>query len=110
MELTKSNKQTKQAPYDWSKYDRTYNNAIDLVAQCVGYHRQSMKPLRAIVLKEAYFHLFKKGLEILMKQQVAKFEEQSKMTFDGVEIKCGSSMQFDSIICEYFSTVDQIND
>lgn len=110
MELTTSNKPAKQAPYDWSKYDRTYNNAIDLVAQCVGYHRQSMKPLRSITLKESYYHLFKKGLEVLMKQQGAKFEEQSKMTFDGVEIKCGSVYQFESIICEYYSTVEQIND
>lgn len=100
MELVKS-KVGKLAPKDYSQYERTYNNAIDLVAQCVGYHRLKGSPLRAIVLKPAYYHLFKKGVEVLNKKK--KQEPFVEMAFDGVLIKEGNAKQFDSIVCEFYS-------
>ena len=90
---------TKQAPFNWSKYDRTGNTAIDLVAQAIGYHRQTRKPIKAIKLKATYYDLFKAGIEVIRKQ---RFEEQElNLFFDGVEIKRGSTAQFDSLKCEY---------
>lgn len=99
----------KPAPFDWSNYERTYNNAIDLVAQCVGHHRKTMKPLRAIILKPTSHDLFRAGLRILMAKEGQKMDDMAEMRFDGVEIKRGNPMQFDSIRCEYYPTVDPLS-
>lgn len=96
--------QTKPEPFNWSNYQRTYNNAIDLVGQCVGYHRKTMKPLKAIILKPTSHDLFRAGLRILMAKQGKKFDDMAPLYFDGVELKRGNAMQFDSIICEYYPT------
>lgn len=92
--------QSKQAPFDWSNYQRTGNNAIDIVAQCVGYNRKARKPLKTIILKPTYYSLFKAGLEILMKERIE--DVATEMTFDGVKIERGSQSQWDNVICEYY--------
>jgi len=101
MEIVKS-QVGKIAPRDYSKYERTYNNAIDLVAQCVGFHRLKGSPLKAIVLKPASYELFRKGIEFLMKQKGRKNEPLEEMTFENVAIKRGDSKQFDTMICEFY--------
>lgn len=101
MEIVKSKVGT-VAPRDYSKYERTYNNAIDIVAQCVGYHRQKGSPLKAIILKPASYMLFKKGIEVLMAKNGRKNEPLNEMTFDGVLIKEGDARQFDTLVCEFY--------
>lgn len=98
-----SNIQQKPAPFDWSNYQRTYNNAIDLVAQCVGYHRAKMKPLKAIILKPTYHDLFRAGLKVLAKKEL---DPNAELYFDGVLLRRGNAMQFDSIRCEYYPVVN----
>lgn len=98
-------KQHRTEPFNWSNYDRTYNNAIDLVAQCIGYHRSACKPLRAIYLKPASYHLFVAGLRLLMAKQGKLFDEKADIFFDGVKILHGNSRQFDTIKCEYYEQV-----
>lgn len=93
--------QNKPAPFDWSNYQRTYNNAIDLVAQCVGYHRKTRKPIKAIILKPSYHDLFRAGIAVLSKKEL---DPLADLFFDGVEIKRGNGMQFDSLRCEYYPT------
>lgn len=87
-------------PINWSKYERTYNNAIDLCAQCIGYHRARMLPLKAITLKPMYYELFKKGLEVLMKKRLE--DPFTDLYFDGVLIKKGETRQFENMVCEYY--------
>jgi len=65
-----------------------------------------MKPLKAIVLKATYYELFKKGSEVLAKQKKMFFDPSATLMFDGVEIKQGSMMQFDSLKCEYYDSVE----
>ena len=93
---------TRPEPFDWSNYQKTYNTAIDLVAQCVGYHRAKGSALKAIYLKPTYHDLFRQGLKLLSKQDL---DPNAKMYFDGVELKRGNSMQFDSIRCEYYEQI-----
>jgi hypothetical protein len=90
----------KKEPYNWSKYDRTGNTAIDLVAQAVGYHRKVRKPIKAVRLKASYYDLFKAGIEVLSKQRFT--DVATEMFFDGVKVTRGSNMQFDSLTCEYY--------
>jgi hypothetical protein len=91
--------QTKKQPFDWSNYDRTYNNSIDLVAQAVGWARKNNKPLKAIILKPTSYDLFKAGINVLAK---AEIDPNTELYFDGVLIKRGGSKQFESLICEYY--------
>lgn len=93
---------TKPAPYNWANYERTGCNAIDLVAQCIGYHRQARKPLKAIILKPTSFDLFRAGMRVLMKRTGVDMEDMTDFTFDGTPVKRGNHMQFDSLKCEYY--------
>jgi hypothetical protein len=92
--MTQQNK-----PYDFSQFNRTHNNAIDLVAQAVGWARRNRKPLACVKLKPTYFDLFRKGMEILMKKPLVGYEE---FEFDGVKVERGSGLQFDTIRLEYY--------
>jgi len=89
-------------PIDWSSYERTGNNAIDLVAQCVGWHRWAKKPLKTIYLSYRYYELFKAGMAVLMAKQGKILENFTEFSFDGVKILKGSDYQFDAIKCEYY--------
>ncbi|MFX1704585.1 hypothetical protein PV783_11560 [Chitinophaga sp. CC14] len=94
-------------PFNFSDYNRTYNNAIDLVAQAVGYHRKRQNPLKAIILRPAYYDLFRKGVEVLMltskNKQVLKDEEE--LTMDHIPVRRGSPFQWEPLICEFHKPV-----
>jgi hypothetical protein len=94
----------KKEPFNWSNYQRTYNDAIDIVAQCVGHARATGKGLKTIYLKPTYHDLFRQGLKVLRKINGFEpdFDPNAPMYFDGVELKRGSPLQFDSIRCEYY--------
>lgn len=98
--MSKIIQSAKPEPFNWATYQRTGNNAIDLVAQAVGYHRQIKKPLKAIILKPMSYELFKRGTEVLAKQRIE--DPATEMLFDGVTIKCGNPKQFDTMIFEYW--------
>lgn len=92
-------------PFDFSRYERTYNNAIDIVAQAVGWARLNNKPIACVRLKPSYYDLFKCGVEVLMKKELVGYEE---LEFDGVKIARGNALQFDTVKLEYYvmSNVD----
>lgn len=71
------------APISYSKFDRTYNNAIDLVAEAVGHSQASGKALKQIQLAPMFYLLFKKGAEVLARQE---FSHETILTWQGVEI------------------------
>lgn len=89
----------KTAPIDYSGYTRTHNNAIDLVTQAAGYARTAGKAVKAFVLKPASYDLFRAGLELIMKKPL---DPVSVLTFEGIEIKKGGRMQFESLVIEYY--------
>lgn len=89
----------KTVPYDFSNYQKSYNNAIDLVAQAVGWARANNKPLACVKLKPTSFDLFRKGVEVLTKKTLSGYEE---LEFDGVKVERGSFSQFDTIKLEYY--------
>lgn len=86
-------------PIDYSGYVRTHNNAIDLVTQAAGYVRMAGKPVKALVLKPASYDLFRAGMELIMKKPL---DPVSVLTFEGIEIKKGGRMQFESLVIEYY--------
>lgn len=102
-EIIKQPQTTKPAPFNWSNYERTYNNAIDLVAQCIGYHRKKMMPIRAIHLNDYYFGLFRAGVRVLMESHGQKFDDTSELFFDAVKVVRGDRRQFDPLKVEYWN-------
>lgn len=71
-------------PYlDHSRYDLTYNKAIDMVAACVGHSKRTGMALKEIRLNPHFYTLFKKGTEVLAKQQLP-FETQ--LEFEGIPV------------------------
>lgn len=89
----------KTNPIDFSGYTRTYNNAIDLVTQAAGHARKAGKAVKSYILKPASFDLFRAGLELIMKKPL---DPVSVLMFEGVEVKKGGRMQFDSLVVEYY--------
>lgn len=89
----------KTKPNDYTNYQRTGNNAIDLVAQAAGYARMAGKPAKAFILKPASYDLFRAGLEIIMNKPL---DPVFILTFEGVEIKKGGRMQFESLVIDYY--------
>lgn len=90
----------KQEPIDFSGYQRTHNNSIDLVTQAAGYARTSGRPVRAFILKPASYDLFKAGVEVLMKKRL---EPQAVLTFEGIEVKRGGRAQFESLVVDWYA-------
>jgi len=91
--------QTKKEPFNYSNYEKTYNNSIDLVAQAVGYARKANKPVKSIVLKPTSYDLFKAGINVLAKAEIDPITE---LYFDGILIKRGNPGQFDSLFFQYY--------
>lgn len=93
----------KVKPIDYASYQRTGNNAIDLVAQAAGYIRATGRPVKAYVLKPTSYDLFRAGLEIMMN---APLDPVSVLTWEGVEIRKGGRAQFESLVIEYYTRQD----
>lgn len=97
-----NNELIKPTNFSFSSYQRTYNNAIDLVAECVGYHRGIHAPIKAIHLRPDRYGLFQKGVEVLMRQQGKEYNPDQRMEFDGVYIENGGRYQIESIRVEFY--------
>lgn len=92
-------------PLSLSNYERTYNNAIDLVAEAAGWAlKKSLKPVAAIVLKPSRYEQFVKGVEVLQGGELTEDEKQG-LTFQGIKILKGSNAQIDSLRLEYVENV-----
>jgi hypothetical protein len=89
---------SRPAPFNYSTYVRTHNNAIDLVAQAVGYIQTVRRPVRALVLKPMSYELFRAGVEVLMKKKIDPITE---LTFDGYKVIKGGRAQFESLVIDW---------
>lgn len=102
MLIKHSNKTVKEAPNSLSDYERTHNNAIDIVTEAVGWaNKVSTKMVAAIILKPTKFRLFKEGLRLLMEYHGQPFTDVAEYTFEGYRIMEGSRGQSESVLFEY---------
>lgn len=83
---------------NYSDYARTGNNAIDLVAQAVGWANKNRKPIVSVTLNRLNYAKYWAGTEILMKRPLP---EQHLLTFEGVPILQGSKGQFEALTIQY---------
>lgn len=90
---------------DHSNYNRTFNHALDLVSQAVGWaQKHSAKPLKAIRLKPTAFMLMVKGLEVMQNKEITE-EEQHYLEFEGVKLLKGGRGQIDTMQMEFVENV-----
>jgi hypothetical protein len=82
---------------DISKWEKTYNHAIDLCLACVSWHRHKKQPLKAIWLRSNYYDLLYNGMSILQQSN-----EDFQYELDGVPIYRGDKHQISKILCEFF--------
>lgn len=90
----------------FSEFEMTGNKSIDMVAECVAYHRKKGMPLKAIILQDAYFELFKMGVRIMMDHKEKAFQRDSILYFDGVEVRPGTKAQRDIMNYEFHVITD----
>ncbi len=89
-------------PSSLSDYERTCNNAIDLVAEALGHaNKISNRVVAAIVLKPMKYKLFVEGLKFIMARKGVEWQEGTEITWEGIKILEGSRAMFDSIRFEY---------
>lgn len=97
-------------PHSLSDYERTYNRAIDLVAEALGHAQKiSNRVVAAIVLKPMRYKLFVEGLKFLMAKKGAEWIEGAEITWEGVKVLEGPKNQFDSIRFEYVERAFKMN-
>ena len=91
--------------YDFSRYERTHNRAIDMCANFIGCARENRLPLKALHLTPLYYEWFKSGIQVLMKRPLMDGE---LLEFDGVNIELGSRYHSNPIILEYYEQQIQV--
>jgi hypothetical protein len=89
-------------PKSLSDYDRTFNKAIDLVAEALGHaNKISNRMVAAIVLKPTMYDLFVEGLKYITAQRGHQWQEGTEIAWEGVKVLRGPRGQFDSLRYEY---------
>jgi hypothetical protein len=83
---------------DFSQYERTGNNALDLVAQAIGHAQHYKLPVESVTLSRRHYALFWAGTEILRKEPLP---DQHRLTFEGIPVLQGEKGQIDSITVQY---------
>jgi hypothetical protein len=77
---------------DWKA---TGNQALDGCVSCIIYYRERGIALESISLRPAFYHLFKIGVEKMLKR---KLEDEELMQIDHVKIDLGSLFQPSTIL------------
>ncbi len=85
---------------DYSNYEKTGNNAIDIVAQAVGWAKANRKPIKSVTLSRSQYGLFWAGMEILRQEP---FPTEHFLTFEGIPVLRGEPGQFDTITIQYIN-------
>lgn len=99
-----NNDKQRQAPNDLSDYVRTYNHAIDLVTQAVGYAKKaSIRQVAAIRLKPTAYRNFVEGIKVLLRQQGSSddLDPAIQLEWEGYPVLEGGRAQIDSVVVEY---------
>lgn len=80
--------------FDYSDYERTHVQAVDFVAQVVGYHRHKLIPVKAIYLKKRLYDQFFAWVLAKSCEMYGKKDGEEKI-FD--TIASGRALEFDSV-------------
>lgn len=85
---------------DIYNYQKTYNIAVDMCVACIQHNRQFNMPLKAIVLSNAYYSIFKKWVRDNYGEETAEME----FAIDDVTIRCETIRTGKSLMEEYFKS------
>jgi chaperone required for assembly of F1-ATPase len=89
-------------PRQLSDWERTYNNAIDIVAEAVAHAKKvETRYVTAVRLKPSAYANFVEGVKILMARQGQQWDPMVELTWEGVLVLEGSKAQIDTIKFEY---------
>jgi hypothetical protein len=88
--------------YNFSKYEPTFNSALDFCANVIECARRNQQAVKALHLTPTYYEWFKSGVQTLMNRAL---EDGELMQFDGVNIEKGSRFQSKNIVIEYYEQV-----
>lgn len=92
----------RSTPDSNNEYIRTYNHAIDLVGEALGWAKKySSRVVSAIVLKPTKYLLFVEGLKTILASKGIEWNNAAPITWEGVEVLQGSRGMIDSIRIEY---------
>lgn len=95
--------QPKVKKWDPSSVELTGIEAIDMVQMAIAKFRHGMMPVRVIYLKKNKYKRFYEAMQELHYKAHGKYiEEPAILTFDNVDIKEGSVLQFEEMKFEYF--------
>lgn len=89
-------------PNSLSDYERTCNNAIDVVAEALGHAKKvENRIVKAIVLKPSKYRLFVEGLKYITATKGIEWNPVAEITWEGVLILEGSKAMIDTLRFEY---------
>jgi hypothetical protein len=88
--------------YDFNKFERSHNTAIDQCANIISCARANFEPLKALHLHPMYYEWYKSGVQTLIDRPLMEGE---LMQFDGVNIEKGTKFQSKNIVLEYYEQV-----
>lgn len=93
------------APSSLSDYERTCNNAIDIVAEALGHaNKIENRVVTAIVLKPSKYTLFVEGLKFLMASKGVQWDPIAEITWEGVKILPGPKSMINTLRIEYLES------
>jgi hypothetical protein len=90
------------APKSLSEWERTYNKAIDLVAEAVAHAKKvETRVVKAVRLKPTSYRLFVEGVKFFMARAGQEWDPIVELTWEGVLVLEGSKAQIDTLKFEY---------
>lgn len=86
------------------------NVAIDMVANCVNFHRNMLRPIRTIYLRPVYFQEFVEAVWKRMEDEGIDIPSDMTFEWDKVTIMRGSEFQSEAISCDFYPLMKIISD
>ena len=82
---------------DLEHYQKQHNIAIDMCAACIIHERKYFRPIKAIILSNAYFSILQKWVE----ENYGKETVEKEFYLDGVQIRKETIISGKSLLIEY---------
>lgn len=100
--LTKHSDDKNTGPKSLSEWERTYNKAIDLVAEAVAHAKKvETRVVKAVRLKPTSYRLFEEGVKFFMARAGLEWDPVVELTWEGILVLEGSKAQIDTLKFEY---------
>lgn len=99
-----------QIKHSLSDYERSYNNAIDIVAEALGHaNKVECRVVTAIVLKPSKYKLFVEGLKFILASKGVQWDPVAEITWEGVKILEGPRSMLNTLRIEYLENSLKFN-